>query len=66
MTITDPFEERINKFAEWQGPRFQMGNVCTVFKGIGEEWEGGGRGERERACYTTAHTSDLEARPLPQ
>jgi len=48
MIKTDPFEERISKFAMRQGPRFEIGYVCTVFKGI-EGGVGGGEVEgRER------------------
>jgi len=51
-TKTEPFEERISKFAMWQGQRFEIGFVSTVSKGIyrggvGGEGEVEG-GERER------------------
>jgi len=38
------------KFAILQGPCFEIGYVCTVFKGIysREEWEGGEVEGRER------------------
>jgi len=45
---TDPFEERISKFAMRLGLRFEIAYVCTVFKGIeGGVGEGRGGGERE-------------------
>jgi len=70
-TKTDPFDERIGKFAMRQGACFEIGMFVLYLRGSREEWEGRGwRGEREnrrwRACYNTAYTSDLEVRPLPQ
>jgi len=48
VSKTDPFEERISKFALRQGPRFEISLFVLYLRGSREEWEGGGGGERER------------------
>jgi len=41
-TKTDPFEERIGKFAVQQGARFKIGMFVLYLEGSREEWEGRG------------------------